>query len=144
VTLEAYRETRLRQNPATILDDAAVDGTMDAGDPEIDWYLKRLDEALPTTDRGLWGEHPKIEATVHRAVELWKGGEKVVIFCLYIETGRALRRHVLRALEDEFVRLGAERLGLRADERKGLGGTAAPQRALLRSEVAYGGKWSGA
>jgi hypothetical protein len=117
-SFEAYRQTRLRQNSGEILDDDVMDGDAPAPDSELDWYLQHLDAALPSTDRGVWGDHPKIAATVNRAVELWKSGEKVVVFCFYIETGRALRRHVSRSLEDEFVRIGAQRLGLESRDRE--------------------------
>ena len=116
-SFEAYRETRLRKDG--VLDDEVVAGEEPPSpDPELDWYLQHLDHSLPSTNRGVWGEHPKIAATVDRAVELWRSGEKVVVFCFYIETGRALRRHVSRALEDEFVRLGAERLDMTPDDRE--------------------------
>jgi len=43
-------------------------------------------------------------------VDLWRRGEKVLIFCHYRATGRALRQHVSTLLEEEIVRLGREKL----------------------------------
>jgi len=32
---------------------------------------RQLDRALPSSDDGVWGNHPRIAATVNRVVELW-------------------------------------------------------------------------
>jgi hypothetical protein len=109
-SFEAYRQTR--QRTAQVLDqDAAPEGD-GATDRVSGWYLRQLDKALPPSDQGLWAEHPKVSAVVDRVVDLWRHGEKSVVFCFYIETGKALRSHISRALQREFVRWGAERLGL--------------------------------
>ena len=39
------------------------------------------------------------------------GEEKTLIFCFYVETGRALRAHISRTLESEIVTMGALALG---------------------------------
>jgi hypothetical protein len=110
-SFEAYRQTRMRSDTRMVDDDGAQAGSMNS-DPTTAWYLRQLDRALPDIDGGVWGEHPKIAATVRRVIELWREGEKTVVFCFYIETGKALRSHISRALNQEFVRLGAEKLGL--------------------------------
>lgn len=116
-SFEAYRQTRLRSDAALIDDDGAQSGSVD-GDPTTAWYLRQLDKALPAADEGVWGEHPKIAATVQRVVKLWREGEKSVVFCFYIEIGKALRSHISRALYQEFIRMGAEKLGMTdVDER---------------------------
>jgi len=109
-SFEAYRETRKRKLEE-LRDDQNGD-VEDLSTPELDWYLKHIDRALPEDDRDRWGVHPKVEATVRRAIELWDRGEKTVVFCFYRATGRALRRHVSRALERRLLERGAERLGL--------------------------------
>ena len=48
-------------------------------------------------------------------MQLWETGEKVVIFCHYRATGRALRLHVSSALHRRFLALGATKLST-ADE----------------------------
>jgi broad specificity phosphatase PhoE len=111
-SFEAYRQTRQGKSSEMVDTDArppTTDGSAFVGK----WYLDQLDKALPSTVDGVWGEHPKISAVVQRVVELWRRGEKSVVFCFYIETGKALRSHISRALQDEFIRWGAERLGER-------------------------------
>ena len=108
-SFEAYSQTRLRSDSAMIDDDGAQAGPMD-DDLTTVWYLRQLDKALPSADEGVWGEHPKIAATVQRVVQLWREGEKSVVFCFYIETGKALRSHISRALHQEFIRMGADKL----------------------------------
>ncbi|MFO1003040.1 MAG: C-terminal helicase domain-containing protein [Planctomycetaceae bacterium] len=49
-------------------------------------------------------------ATVHRVVDLWKAGEKCVVFCHYIATGRALRAHISDAIRREIWSMGATKL----------------------------------
>ena len=56
--------------------------------------------------------HPKIHATVRRAVELWQRGEKVLVFCTYRQTARALRDHIGQAIDDAVVDLVIQKAGL--------------------------------
>jgi hypothetical protein len=105
---EAYRRTRA----GTVdVDDAVVD---DGGElpAEVAWYLDRIESALADDGADARRAHPKLGATADRAVQLWLAREKVVIFCFYRATGRALRAHISRALERETVRLAAEQLGV--------------------------------
>ena len=83
---------------------------------EVTWYLNRISRALPDEDDDALIEHPKIRATVARAVELWRNREKALVFCFYVATGRALRRHIARAIEREIVQMAAEKLGVPADD----------------------------
>jgi hypothetical protein len=103
-SFEAYVETR-SDGVAADEDDAAE--TLDKS-PELEWYLRHLDEALHHRDAGL--AHPKVSATAERAVELWKAGEKVLVFCHYRATGRALRQHISARLRQEILALGARKL----------------------------------
>src|SRR3546814_9104199 len=56
--------------------------------------------------------HPKVEAVVERTAQLWAAGEKVVLFCFYVETGKALRAYLSRRLRREIARRAASRLGI--------------------------------
>lgn len=103
---EAYRETR--QGAAPRDEDDGDDGR---GEVDISWYLESLDRALPPGDDLARGAHPKVTATVKRAVELWRAGEKVLIFCHYRATGRALHHHISRELDKEIMSLAATRFG---------------------------------
>ncbi|MDP9177433.1 MAG: DEAD/DEAH box helicase [Gemmatimonadota bacterium] len=105
-SFEAYLETRAGRE---VRDDDEDSSTMVAA-PDLEWYLKHLDAALPEKDRTLRFAHPKIRATAERAVELWRRGDKVLIFCFYRATGRALRQHISSLLNDEIAVLGQAKL----------------------------------
>lgn len=83
---------------------------------ELRWYLDNLARTLPQDDATARAGHPKIAATVAKAVELWRAGEKVLIFCHYRATGRALRQHLSRALDEDIVSEAKKRFGWRSDE----------------------------
>jgi superfamily II DNA or RNA helicase len=105
-SFEAYLETRRG--------DVGIDEDIppDAADhiPELEWYLRHLDAALPRGSAELRAAHPKIRATAEKAVQLWTQGEKVLIFCHYRATGRALRQHISSLLHDRILTLGSQRL----------------------------------
>lgn len=105
-SFEAYSDTRAGRD--------ARDEDVDAGDvevsPELEWYLTHLDRALPKGSQEIRSAHPKVRATAERAVALWRAGEKVLIFCHYRATGRALRQHISALLDKEIVRLGQAKL----------------------------------
>ena len=105
---EAYSETR---RGTAVRDEDDADYGEDA-DVDLEWYLDSITRALPAGDDLARGAHPKVEATVQRAVELWSAGEKVLIFCHYRATGRALHRHISRELDGEIMRIASARLGL--------------------------------
>ena len=107
-SFEAYLETR-RGTPA--LDEDLVDADHH-NSAELNWYLEQLDHALPRGHQAARFAHPKIIATAARAVQLWEAGEKVLIFCHYRATGRALRLHVSSALRQRFLALGAKKLSM--------------------------------
>lgn len=104
-SFEAYLETRSGKEH--------IEEDVDAGaaetSPELEWYLHHLDRAL-AENRNTRAAHPKILATTERAVQLWKAGEKVLVFCHYRATGRALRQYISARLSREIVALGAEKL----------------------------------
>ena len=75
----------------------------------LQWYLESLHHALPK--RSAYAEHPKIRATVRKVLELWEQGEKVVIFCHFRATGKALSDHLSAALDRDFNDRVAQRWG---------------------------------
>ena len=119
---EAFLLTRQRFEPGG--DGTAPDPTDEDDDPAthtgVDeagrWYLEQLARALPLDAADASASHPKVAATVDRALAIWRNGEKVVIFCHYIATGRALRRRVSEAVNSEILRLAARKLGLDAPQ----------------------------
>lgn len=88
---EAFLETRRRDASAEEVVDEEVAGQF-GEDARLERYLERLDDVLPST--AARGRHPKVLALVERVASLWEEGEKVVVFCHYQATGRALARHV--------------------------------------------------
>ncbi len=107
--LHTRRRSRNRDSGVLDNDDEPItgDGTTDAQW----WYLKHLDEILQVRDATESLAHPKVQATVSRTVDLWRRGEKVLIFCHYVATGRVLRQRVSEAIGREIRDLGAQRLG---------------------------------
>jgi len=100
---ETFLETR-RTVPETnagaalsqpIADEVATTTTIQ--DARLNRYLDRLQEALPSPSA--YARHPKMAALVSRVVDLWAAGEKVVVFCHFRRTGRALVRHISAAID---------------------------------------------
>jgi ERCC4-related helicase len=81
-------------------------------DPRVSWYLARIGEALPPSNQAARATHPKVAATIARAIHHWNRGEKVLVFCFYRATGRALREHLSQAVGAEISRLAATRHGI--------------------------------
>lgn len=79
------------------------------------WYLDKLEQLLPK-DADARGSHPKVDATVERVAQLWKSGEKVVVFCHYIATGRVLRQRISQRIHQEICELGSKKLGCQPAE----------------------------
>ena len=105
-SFEAYLETRAGRKAL----DEDADDVDSPPPPELEWYLQHLDRALPTDSQSVRSAHPKIAATAERAVQLWRAGEKVLVFCHYRATGRALRQHISALLDEEIGRLAEEKL----------------------------------
>lgn len=105
-------------NTTAVMDDDDEDNQLDVQSTNIDaahWYLSKLDELLPK-DTDTRTSHPKVDATVERVAQLWKSGEKVVVFCHYIATGRILRQRISQRIHEEICRLGAQKLGCSTKE----------------------------
>lgn len=109
-SFEAYLETR--GGRAEVDEEEAPAGDQDP--PELEWYLRHLDMALPRESQDARSAHPKIKATAEKAVALWRAGEKVLIFCHYRATGRALRQHISSLLNEEIGRLGQAKMPKRS------------------------------
>ncbi len=71
------------------------------------WYLREFDTALEQCTGSI---HPKIRATVKRAVDLWEAGEKVLLFAFYRQTCAALRIHISKEIENRTAALAHQRL----------------------------------
>ena len=80
----------------------------------IAWYVEQIlrhvpDRSSNSLDRY---QHPKVRCTVDRAVDLWATGEKVLVFCFYRQTVRALGEHIGQAIERRTVELVSDKLGI--------------------------------
>lgn len=108
---EAFLHTRLqREDPAVDMDDEITQPSIDDRGA---WYLDQLEQIIPRGGVKESRSHPKINAVVAKAVELWKRREKVLVFCHYVATGRVLRQHISEAIKDSIIEDGAKLLGLR-------------------------------
>ena len=113
---EAFHHTRDERGKARDMDDEGYEpeGCEEGDIPPtivpINWYEEQVGHFIPSRhdprERRL--EHPKVKAAVQRALQLWTSGEKVLIFCFYRQTCRALyeqlREEVRQWIEDEAVR----------------------------------------
>ncbi len=105
---EAFLETRKRsdtQDDSELMDEDEEDGggsgATQGRDATLKWYLDRLRKTLPSETE--YAEHPKMRATVQRVLELWRQGEKVLVFCHFRATGRALEEHLSAAFSAHFL-----------------------------------------
>jgi superfamily II DNA or RNA helicase len=100
---EAFRYTR-EENMAVKDDHEESERPVDLTGSS--WYLAQFDKAI----HGLSGQqHPKISSTVKKVVDLWRQGEKVLVFAFYRQTCRALRIHISRELETYLLTSARQR-----------------------------------
>lgn len=111
---EAFLQTRQRKEGVTDEDD--VPAVASSPDKSGRWYLQQLEAALPLGQHEYSASHPKIAATAQRALAAWKQGEKVLVFCHYVVTGRVLRQVISGLIHREIERLGGEKLGCKPRE----------------------------
>lgn len=109
-SFEAYLETRSGavERDLEEPDEIATEEANSGGD--VAWYFKHLDQAINDPSSKGRMSHPKVRATVDAAVRLWEAGEKLLIFCHYRATGRALRNHIATALHERIIDLGQRQL----------------------------------
>lgn len=106
---EALLDTR-REDDCTRMDDGVL---AEAGTGA--WYVKALRSAAQDVSSAGYGLHPKMKATIDLAMGLWRRGEKVLIFCHYIETGAAIHRYLSQAMLDEIETRACQAIGCSAD-----------------------------
>jgi ERCC4-related helicase len=111
---EAFLHTRRSRLQHDKEDETELDADDDRPDDvEVNdtvlWYLDHLEKLIPL-DGAARVEHPKVEATVRRVVDTWRRGEKAVVFCHYVVTGRTLRQRISDAIQSEMRRIGAAKL----------------------------------
>jgi ERCC4-related helicase len=109
-SFEAYLATRTT-SPEIVTDDI-TDPVLAAQSADLDWYLDRISAALPRHDAVGRSAHPKVAATIERSLVHWREGEKVLIFCFYRATGRALREHLSTAVANEVAQMARSRFAI--------------------------------
>jgi hypothetical protein len=93
----------------TDIDDDPVE-TSEA-DQVTRWYLERLYNSITSkVVQDSKEMHPKVSATIQRALALWKKGEKVLVFCHYLKTGEILRDRIKEALNREMLEVAYRKL----------------------------------
>ncbi len=112
---EAFRDTRRSPEHSTDGDDDHNQQPVHAKGT-CEWYLKQLDQALPRDSLHASATHPKIEATAQRALAAWRAGEKVLVFCHFIATGRSLRHVISGLLHEEIERMAIEKMQCAREE----------------------------
>ena len=77
------------------------------------WYEDQVASLIPSRDctRQQRLTHPKVSATVQRVLDLWEAGEKVLVFCFYRETCKALYEHIHEAVHSRTLSIAREKLG---------------------------------
>ena len=126
---EAFLETRRvvaasdeEGQEAGLLDEDAREGggsgpsssAVTSASGALEWYLDRLEQALPGSPA--FADHPKIAPTVERVCALWEKGEKVLVFCHFRATGRALVAHLSERLGRHLRDRAAAIFGCTQDE----------------------------
>jgi ERCC4-related helicase len=117
---EAFLHTRRRHLQGHEKIESEVDTDDDGSrtavlNEAVDWYLDHLESLIPR-DATADVSHPKLDATVRRAVDIWRNGEKVLIFCHYVATGRILRQRISEAIQLEICSIGAQKLGFQIEQ----------------------------
>jgi superfamily II DNA or RNA helicase len=78
------------------------------------WYEEQIARLIPSRNAPRVNRmlHPKISATVKRTIDLWLSGEKVLIFCFYIQTAHALNEHIRDEVNHRIIKTAGDKLGL--------------------------------
>lgn len=119
---EAFHDTRKdRKSSRDMSDDGAAiephteDTQAESHQLSTAWYEEQIARLVPSRSAScLRSErlaHPKISATVRRVVDLWAGGEKVLVFCFYRHTCQALYEHIREEIHARTLAIAREKLG---------------------------------
>ncbi|MDZ4179967.1 MAG: helicase-related protein [Coriobacteriia bacterium] len=114
---EAFHHTRDGRSAAKDFDDGlGTDAEAASWMVPTKWYEEQIAQLIPSREasREMRKAHPKISATVERAVDLWIAGEKVLVFCFYIQTAHALSEHLREEINQRIIDIAGKKLGLDA------------------------------
>ena len=114
---EAFLHTREKsaptdeKNQAIYVSDSDDNARIElAKDVQVKWYLEQLQSSIPDGGSDIGHHHPKIQATANRVLELWQAGEKVLVFCHYVATGKALQKAINEILDKTIIKMAARKL----------------------------------
>jgi superfamily II DNA or RNA helicase len=113
---EAFRETRRRKSEGVTDEEDNEKHVLHVLSQREQAYLDEIDIFLKSNTITKGDAHPKIMATVKKVKELWMKGEKVVVFCHYIETGKALRQYISGAIKEEIYAQALKKLNCQPDD----------------------------
>jgi superfamily II DNA or RNA helicase len=119
---EAYWSTRVASDEGraldSIVDEDEASTIVENSHAEnlLKRYQEELKRALPRKRARAHARHPKIAATVDQVRHLWRLGEKVLVFCHFRATGRALEKHISAAIEDEIATKASHALRCKKSE----------------------------
>jgi superfamily II DNA or RNA helicase len=106
---EAFLNTRKKDWETDPLDlDEEYEVNRPETEKEADWYLSEIDALVKDPSMSI--RHPKIGATIRKVLQLWEKGEKVLVFCHYIATGKALWLYISRAMRDWITERASQKL----------------------------------
>lgn len=113
-SFEAFHHTRELRLAKDFDDGLDADEKGSFGPVPTQWYEERIAQLIPSraAPRKERLKHPKVSATVARAVDLWLNGEKVLVFCFYVQTAHALYDHLREEIHQKVIDLAGEKLGL--------------------------------
>jgi len=133
---EAFLDTRSNR-PA--LQDEEADVEISPENSLIKFYLDQIEVSLEREEGFVKSPHPKVNKTVEKAIQLWEKGEKVLIFCHYYQTGRALRHNISKRINRIILDKASQRLNCNIETAKNklaqLGKTIDSQKELIDSFV---------
>jgi len=112
---EAFHHTRdARRNAKDFDDGLEAEAEPGAWVVPTSWYEQQIARLIPSREapRPMRLQHPKVAATVNRAVDLWLKGEKVLVFCFYIQTAHALYEHLREEVDQRIISIAGPKLGL--------------------------------
>lgn len=78
-----------------------------AKNQQLKKYREILGNIIKLPDADI--EHSKVKATVKRALEFFKQGQKTLIFCVYTKTADTIRDHLQQAI-DEYLNMTRDRV----------------------------------
>lgn len=108
-SFDAFLYTREKRNEAGLDDDDSTEKI--ALNESQGFYLGEIEGFLKRNISKSHLVHPKISATISKAVGLWLQGEKVLVFCHYIATGRALRYYISQIMRNEIEQMTSRKMG---------------------------------